>query len=375
MSGVKPAILLAMAGIAQAGPFPPAAGVPGSDAVPRTHPSLAVWADGIHVERGPVDLAVPDGAPANYGLETDALGPADADADLLETFPVVSLGDGGSATLTFPRPIADGPGHDLAVFENSFTDSFLELAFVEVSSDGRHFARFPAVSLTPLAAQVGSFAGIDPTDLHNLAGKHRAGFGTPFDLAEIRDPSVNTAAITHVRIVDVVGSIDPALGRTDSRGVLVNDPYPTPFPSSGFDLDAVGALHPAPAGWGEWSRFYFGIDQAEPLADPDRDGLPNRVEWALWTSPLRADRGCRPEHEDGAFRLRFRYHELRRATAARIEGSGDLRQWTTVASDGPAGWQADAAGIAVSVTAGVPAEITLTAEAGSHRYFRFACAP
>ena len=54
------------------------------------------------------------------------------------------LGDDGSLVLTFPAPIADGAGPDFAVFENAFSTEFLELAFVEVSSDGTNFTRFPA---------------------------------------------------------------------------------------------------------------------------------------------------------------------------------------------------------------------------------------
>jgi hypothetical protein len=55
--------------------------------------------------------------------------------------------------------------------------------------------------------------------------------------------SVNINAITHIRIVDVVGSMDNNFAKRDSRGVKINDPWPTPFGSSGFDLDAVGVIH------------------------------------------------------------------------------------------------------------------------------------
>ena len=46
-----------------------------------------------------------------------------------------------------------------------------------------------------------------------------------------------------MRIVDVVGCIDPEYCTYDSQGHPVNDPWPTPFASSGFDLDAVGVIH------------------------------------------------------------------------------------------------------------------------------------
>ena len=49
--------------------------------------------------------------------------------------------------------------------------------------------------------------------------------------------------ITHVKIIDVVGSIDNFFARRDASARKINDPWPTPFESSGFDLDAVGVLH------------------------------------------------------------------------------------------------------------------------------------
>ena len=45
-----------------------------------------------------------------------------------------------------------------------------------------------------------------------------------------------------MRIVDVIGSIDPQFACRDSEGHIINDPWPTPFSSSGFDLDAVGVI-------------------------------------------------------------------------------------------------------------------------------------
>jgi hypothetical protein len=178
---------------------------------------------------------------------------------------VVSLGDGGSITLGFDYAIANGVGPDFCVFENGFGVGervFGELAYVEVSSNGTDFFRFPSVSLTPAdpaaGDQVPTFGTIDPTDVHNLAGKHGAMTGTPFDLAELAgiSPLLNVNRVTCVRITDVVGRIDTAGGYVpalDSLGNAINDPYPTPFTSGGFDLDAVGVLQmgivPEP-GWG-----------------------------------------------------------------------------------------------------------------------------
>jgi hypothetical protein len=171
----------------------------------------------------------------------------------------------GELTLAFDRPIANGPGWDLAVFENGFyffppddDKLFAELAYVEVSSDGAVFARFPAVSLTEeLFTPFGrAFAGIDPTDVHNLAGRHAGLVGTPLDLADlvglpaVQMGAVNLRSIRFVRIVDVPG--DGSF--TDAEGRPILDAWLTrdDFGNGGFDLDAVGARYRVPepaAGW------------------------------------------------------------------------------------------------------------------------------
>lgn len=232
--------------LALAGPYAPAADQPGSTAIPFDSASIRGWATGFQdLVRGPVDISDPSQGYASHGSGTDALGQADAQNDSL---PVVSLGDGGRITLTFAAPIRNGTGADFAVFENGFDDKYLELAFVEVSSDGTNFVRFRPVSLTQTTTQVGPFdLVLDATDLNNLAGKYRRGFGTPFDLAELAGtPGLDINAVTQIRIVDVVGSIDPRYGTRDSLENLINDPWRTNFQTGGFDLDAVGVLNFAP---------------------------------------------------------------------------------------------------------------------------------
>lgn len=163
---------------------------------------------------------------------------------------VVSLGDGGIATLTFDKAITNGAGYDFAVFENGFDNYFLELAFVEVSSDGINFFRFPATSLTDDSIQVDSFDSLDATKINNLAGKYKAGYGTPFDLEDLKNTvGLDVNYITHVKIIDVVGNITTAYATYDQYGHKVNDPWPTPFPSGGFDLDAVAVLNESASGF------------------------------------------------------------------------------------------------------------------------------
>ena len=126
-----------------------------------------------------------------YAVEAGSAGEATTNA--------ISLGDGGYAILTFEKPIINGDGFDFAVYENSFNDYFLELAFVEVSSDGLNFVRFPATSLTPTDRQIAGDGTIDATNINNLAGKYRVGWGTPFDLEELRDSAnidINNISVT-----------------------------------------------------------------------------------------------------------------------------------------------------------------------------------
>ena len=76
-----------------------------------------------------------------------------------------------------------------------------------------------------------------------MAGNYVAWYGTPFDLQELADsPNLDISNVRWVRIIDVVGDITGHTTR-DANGRAINDPFPTPFPSCGFDLDAVGAIH------------------------------------------------------------------------------------------------------------------------------------
>ena len=49
-----------------------------------------------------------------------------------------------------------------------------------------------------------------------------------------------------LKIIDVIGSIDSNFCNYDQYLNKINDPFPTPFPSSGFDLDAVGVINQGP---------------------------------------------------------------------------------------------------------------------------------
>jgi len=179
-----------------------------------------------------------------------ALGPATGE----NVFGIVSLGDleqyqidtgmlPGQMTLSFGEPIRDGNGYDFAVFENglvSLKDTaagsiagqmFAELGYVEVSSNGKDFVRFPSVSLTP--EPVGAYGTIEISHVYNLVGKHPNAnglcMGTPFDLREIADDPdvvsgvVDVNNISYVRIVDIPGG-----GDFDDEGTTRVDPASWP---------------------------------------------------------------------------------------------------------------------------------------------------
>lgn len=217
--------------------FAPAVGLIGTTAIHKDSSVIIEWASQCKVTRGYQDISNTTLGLANVGDSSMALGMALSNG-------VVSLGDGGNAVLQFNSKINDGPGFDFAIFENAFNDTYLEFAFVEVSSDGINYFRFPNQCAASQSVQIASFDTTSTNLYHNLAGKYRAGYGTPFDLSEINpNPLIDLQNITHIKIIDVVGSLNNQFSSFDSFGNKINDPFPTPFPSSGFDLDAVGVIH------------------------------------------------------------------------------------------------------------------------------------
>ncbi|NLH15225.1 MAG: hypothetical protein GX455_01470 [Phycisphaerae bacterium] len=278
----------------------------------RVHPLFRGWATGYR------DY-MPSGSnwdPGNIWKNPfRALGPATG--NLMD---IVSLGDltesellsgilPGSITLSFGDPnrpesesIRNGRGYDFAVFENAILSlvstpggsiagrTMAELAFVEVSTNGIDFARFPSVSLT--AGRVGPYGTIDVTDVYNVAGKHPNAdsvcTGTPFDLDDLRDHPmvqegyVNLDDIRFIRLVDIPGngsfsdqSTDfPDPSSYDPNSVSHFQPYSSVHPiydawltfgSGGFDLEAVGVLR-----------------EQQFSADINLDGRVDLEDWALF---------------------------------------------------------------------------------------------
>ncbi len=222
------------------GPFSPAADSVSSNAIYKDSTAIVGWVNNAVITRGLQDIALSNGPLATVGNEQSVYGKADGN--------VVSLGDGGSVVISLSTPLSNKPSYDFAIFENGLYDMvnkgyFLELAFVEVSSNGMDFYRFSNQSLTPTDTQLGTFGITDPTNIDGLAGKYTVTYGTPFDLALLDTViGLDINNITHIKIIDVVGAINPTYASYDSYGNAINDPYPTNFASSGFDLDAIAIL-------------------------------------------------------------------------------------------------------------------------------------
>jgi hypothetical protein len=227
-------ILFLIAALSASAQFPPPAGQPGSTAISKDSSIIVGWAKSCQVVRGFIDIS--DTSKTFGGSNKASYGNVFMTAEIADGF-VLSLGDGGVATLEFESPIGNGPGFDFAIFENSFDDVFLEL--------------------TPDSPQTSTFGPTDATKINNFAGKYRGMYGTPFDLEELKDSAgIDLNHIIMVRIVDVVGCIQSPFTTYDSQGHKVNDPWPTPFDTGGFDLDALAVLHFSTEGISETDEFH-----------------------------------------------------------------------------------------------------------------------
>ena len=171
---------------------------------------------------------------------------------------VVTLGVQGSVTASFDFPITDGPGTDFVAWENGFVSGgvvFGELGFVEVSTNGVDFARFPNQYFGP-PGPIGAFGGLPAGSVKNIAGlglrvvpptvdgyaNPALAGGDPFDLQDLAaDPlvvagTVVLSAINYVRIVDILGD-----GTTlDSLGAPIYDPTGG---TASSDWDAIAVVN------------------------------------------------------------------------------------------------------------------------------------
>ena len=259
--------------------------------------SIQSWANGVQ------SISYGSDVSSIWKKPNNALGHAEGTSG-----DIVCLGRSGQITLSFPQGISNGSGNDFGIFENGMSDTFLELGWVEVSSDNIHFIRFANASQTE--DPIGGFGEVDNTLITGLASKYRQGTGTLFDLEHLQVyydyvtqginlgltttyknhlqnnfPHLDLNNIQYVRIIDIVGDGSAI----DAFGHTIYDPYPTTG-SAGFDLDAIAVLHegttappPPPNTFANWS-FTHSLS-GTPSDDFDGDGNADLEEYFLGTSP------------------------------------------------------------------------------------------
>src|SRR5262249_35830062 len=136
-------------------------------------------------------------------------------------------------------------------FENGFQfgagNVFAEVAFVEVSTNGADFARFPshygppAGGGTPIGTY-GGLAGGTPL-LANVSTNPDSPFdpvtsgGEAFDFADLASDPLVVGGQVDLQQVRFVQLVDVVPGNTDTGGTLIGGA------SGGPDFDAVAALH------------------------------------------------------------------------------------------------------------------------------------
>ncbi|PTL81353.1 cell surface protein [Vitiosangium sp. GDMCC 1.1324] len=168
------------------------------------------------------------GAFAGFGQDgypDIVLGPPHGGGSGMGSLDVLSLGKRGEIVLELTDlGVVDGPGVDLLVFENPFSN-FSETGFVAVSEDGQTWHEFPCAPTDYAGGNPGCAGvkpvfsspdnGISPTD-PSVAG------GDGFDLA--------TLGVARARFIRIRDSGENSYGST----------------SGGFDLDAIAVVNGSP---------------------------------------------------------------------------------------------------------------------------------
>ena len=158
------------------------------------------------------------------------LGPPQGKGTDSGSLDVLSLGSGGEIVLGFgEHAIADGPGPDFVVFENAFwpggeqSQVYAELGEVSVSEDGKVWQTFTCDTDGDGNGNFSGCAGWTPTlaydpDALVPLDSEKSG-GDAFDLTDIGVAQARWVKIRDLKTLEPAGT------------------------SSGFDLDAVGAIH------------------------------------------------------------------------------------------------------------------------------------
>lgn len=175
-------------------------------------------------------VSVTYGRNASHGQEAMpdvVLGPPRGAGDRQGSLDVVSLGVGGEIVLELGVAAIDLDGPDLVIFENPFwvngdmRQPFAEPGVVAVSDDGVTFVELPCdLEVPPYAG----CAGVEPV------------YASPDNDLSPLDPRVSGGDLVDLAVAGVARARFVRI-RDGERGA------PGP-PNAGFDLDAVGVLHP-----------------------------------------------------------------------------------------------------------------------------------
>lgn len=219
MFRAKRALVMALAIVASAITGACAPGTSAEDAGPSSSWEGEPWAARV------VSFIPGEGGGHNaHKLPDVVLGPPKGAGEVAGNIDdVLSLGEGGVIVLELGLDVVDGDGPDLAVFENAFrfgASVFAEPGEVSVSVDGEEWATFPCAPDEPAPNGCAGYAPVLKDDEGTLSPGELGG-----DLFDLADVGVTRARF--VRIEDV------GERRFGDEGM------------TGFDLDALGVLHPA----------------------------------------------------------------------------------------------------------------------------------
>lgn len=150
----------------------------------------------------------------------------------------------------------------------------------------------------------------------------------------------------------------------DFNGLMIQNASGSPIGT--FHVDDVALVGGAEAGdwvsqdWQSWRQSWFSVsEQADdgvsgPGADPDHDGVPNRIEWWLLRDPFGNDSTpwCSWQLVDGAVALTYD-RRVGFPTDMTLETSVDLEEWQPAV--GTSQVQAlDASGLSERVSWSIP---------------------
>jgi Right handed beta helix region len=127
-----------------------------------------------------------------------------------------------------------------------------------------------------------------------------------------------------------------------------------------------------------WRDLYFSLPNGGPNAnamdDPDKDGLPNLLEYALGGNPLQAGSAALPvpSATGGHGVLTFSRNLNAADLTFAVQASSDMASWTTIATKSGTGAWSKASGVTVSDpgTGVVSVTDSATVTAGSRRFLR-----